>query len=401
MKSIVIVSAGIMQVPAIKKAKELGLNVICTDKNPNAVGFEYCDLSVPIDSKDIKGHIDFVTKNKDIYNIKGAFAGSDVATTVAAINSVLNIKAISLETAERSNNKWLMKQSWLRDKVATPNSIHVTTLNEAEKAVKIIGVPCMVKSVDNAASRGSKLIVNINELAKAFESACEYSRTKTALVEEYISGKEYSVESIIIKGEVHIISVAERHFAFLPYHIETAHIDPVDINDKQYNSIKNLVSSAAKSLGIDVGPAKSDIIEDSSGFKILEMPARLSGGFHSQYTTPISTGMEPIKAVMQLAVGEEVDLNFITPQRKKYSMCAGIFPRPGKLISIQGLEEAKVSKGVKEIICTKGPGDFITEYKDNGDRFFWIITDGATREEAVNSFELAKSKIKFIIESDK
>ncbi len=217
-------------------------------------------------------------------------------------------------------------------------------------------------------------------------------------MEEYVSGKEYSVESIIVNGDVKIISIAERHFDFLPYHIEIAHIDPVDVSDEQYNAIKNLVSSAAKSLGIDVGPAKSDIIADASGFKILEMPARLSGGFHSQYTTPISTGMEPIKAVMQLAIGDEIDSNFITPARKRYSMCAGIFPKPGKLISIEGLEEARIVKGVEEIICTKGPGDLITEYKDNGDRFFWIITEGASRAEAINSFELAKSKINFLIE---
>jgi len=401
MKSILIVSAGIMQVPAIKKAKELGLNVICTDKNPNAVGFKYCDVSIPIDSKDIKGHIDFVNKNKDTYNIKGAFAGSDVAITVAAINEVLNVKTISTEVAKRSNNKWLMKQSWLRDKVATPNSIHVTTLEEAIKAVKLIGLPCMVKSVDNAASRGSKLIIDINELEEAFKCACEYSRTKTALIEEYVSGKEYSVESILINGDVKIISIAERHFAFLPYHIEVAHIDPIDVSEDKFIAIKNLVAHAAKSLGIYVGPAKSDIIEDASGFKILEMPARLSGGFHSQYTTPISSGMEPIKAVMQLAIGEEVSKQYITPQRKRYSMCAGIFPGPGKLVAIEGLQDAQNLEGVKEIICTKGPDDIITEYRDNGDRFFWVITEGSTRDEAISNFELAKSKIKFVVESNK
>ena len=401
MKSIIIVSAGIMQIPAIKKAKELGLNVICTDKNPNAVGFEYCDLSMPIDSKDIKGHIDYVDKHKDIYNIKGAFVGSDVATTVAAINSVLSVKAISLEVAERSNNKWLMKQCWLRDNVSTPNSIHVTNIDEAIKAANEIGLPYMVKSVDNAASRGCKLIESSVDLEKAFENACKHSRTNTALIEEYVSGKEYSVESIIVKGVVNIISIAERHFDFLPYNIEIAHIDPVNLSDEQYNAIRDLVSSAAKSLGIDHGPAKSDIITDSSGFKILEMPARLSGGFHSQYTTPISSGMEPIKAVMQLAIDEEINSNYIKPQRKRYSMCAGIFPKPGKLISIEGLQNAQNSDGVKEIICTKKLGDFITEYRDNGDRFFWVITEGETRDAAIRNFELAKAKIKFIVETKK
>lgn len=397
MKSILIVSAGIMQIPAIKKAKEMGLFVICTDKNPEAVGFKFCDLSANIDSKDIEGHLKFVKENKRKYNIKGAFAGSDVAVTVAAINEILDVESISVEVAERSNNKWMMKQRWLKDQVATPNSIHVQTLEEAEKGVAVIGLPCMVKSVDNAASRGSQLIKLSDELPEAFKSACNYSRTGTALIEEYITGREYSVESIIIKGEVHIISIAERHFGFLPFHIETAHIDPVVVSEEKYNAIKKLVVDAAKSLGIQTGPAKSDIIEDEKGFKIIEMPARLSGGFHSQYTTPLSTGMEPIKAILQMTVGDEVNMEFITPQKIGYSMCAGIFPDPGVIFSINGIEEAKKIKGVEEIICTKGPGDTITRYVDNGNRFFWIITSGNSREEVLEIFDKAKAVIKINI----
>jgi biotin carboxylase len=397
-KGILIVSAGIMQIPAIKKARELGYFVIATDRNPEAVGFKLADISIAIDSKDINGHIEFVKKHKGEYNICGAFAGSDVAVTVAAINKFLGVEAVSIEAAERSNNKWLMKQAWMKDGVASPASIHVTTLAEAEAALQRAGLPCMVKSVDNAASRGSKMIKTADELPEAFKSACTYSRTGTALIEQYITGREYSVESIIIKGELHIVSIAERHFGFLPYHIETAHIDPVVVTSQQYDEIKSLVSKAAVSLGITTGPAKSDLIEDQEGFKILEMPARLSGGFHSQYTTPLSTGMEPIKAVLQLAVGDEVNMKYITPVHNGYSMCAGLFPGPGKIKLVEGIEEARRLPGVHEIICIKGSGDTISEYIHNGNRFFWIITAGKSRDEVIETFEKAKSLIKFNLE---
>lgn len=216
MKSVIIVSAGIMQIPAILKAKELGLHVICTDKNEDAVGFKYSDVGVVIDAKDIKGHLKFVQENKEKYNIRGAFAGSDVAVTVAAINEILEVDSISPTVAEKSNNKWKMKEQWLKDGVETPNSIHVKTIEEAENAVNEIGLPCMVKSVDNAASRGSQLIKTQLELNYAFTNACQHSRTGTALIEEYITGKEYSVEAIILHDEVHIVSIAERFLGFFP-----------------------------------------------------------------------------------------------------------------------------------------------------------------------------------------
>lgn len=170
------------------------------------------------------------------------------------------------------------------------------------------------------------------------------------------------------------------------------------MSKERFQEIKKLVTKASKSLGIHIGPAKSDLIEDENGFQILEMPARLSGGFHSQYTTPLGTGMDPIKLVLQMAVGDDINLDFIKPVRNGYSMCAGVFPKAGKILSIEGIDDALKIDGVDEIICTKGPGDLIENYLDNGKRFFWIITSGDTRESVIQKFETAKSLIRFNID---
>jgi hypothetical protein len=98
-----------------------------------------------------------------------------------------------------------------------------------------------------------------------------------------------------------------------------------------------------------------------------------------------------------MTIGDNLNMEYITPQKNGYSMCAGLFPGPGIIVSIDGIEEAKKIKGVEEILCTKGPGDTITQYIDNGNRFFWIITSGNSREEVIEIFEEAKAIIKFNI----
>ena len=128
-KSIIIVSAGIMQIPAIIKAKNLGYHVIATDKNPNAAGFQYCDYPVLIDSKDISGHLDFVQKYKRVFNICGAFAASDVAVTVAAMTNELGLPGISNDVAQRSHNKALMKSKWLEDGIPTPFGVQIKSID--------------------------------------------------------------------------------------------------------------------------------------------------------------------------------------------------------------------------------------------------------------------------------
>ena len=394
-KAIIIVGAGVMQVPAIKIAKKMGLTVIATDRNPDAVGFQYCDHKVILDTKDAAGHIRFALENAKSLNIKGAFAGSDCAVTVSAVTNALKLPGIPLDVAKRSNNKALMKERWIRDKVPTPFGQEVTTTNEAKSILKHIGFPAMIKAVDNAASRGSMKIMSLDQLDDAIVNAKEASMTGTAVVEEYITGSEQSVETIIWNGRHFHVGMADRVFAYHPYHIETAHIDPSILTTDVQKRIYDTVDAAADSLGINFGPAKADMIWTPKGPMIIEMPARLSGGFHSQYTTPLSSGKNPIRAVMEIALGYDLDETLIQATKPLTSICAGIFPPKGTLKAIHGVEEAKDIKGVKELIITKEPGDMIENYLDNGNRFCWVIVVGKSKENAFEIIKKVENTIKF------
>jgi biotin carboxylase len=393
--AIIIVSAGLMQVPAIKAARELGLFTIATDRDGAAPGFEFCDHKVVLDSKDVAGHVDFASANREKFNIKGAFAGSDVAITVAAITSELGLPGIAPEVAARSNNKALMKERWIRDGIPTPFGAEASTLKEASEALARVGFPAIVKAVDNAASRGSVKIESAAELAPALESAKAASRSNTAIVEQYVLGAEQSVETIVWQGRHHHVGMADRQFGYHPFHIETAHFDPSGLPRERQDEIYAVVDAAADSLGIDFGPAKADMILTRDGPMILEMPARLSGGFHSQYTTPLSSGKSPIKAVLELAVGRPLDERHLHQDRNLVAVCSGIFPPPGLIVSVRGVDEAKAIPGVREVFVTRGPGQRIEPYKDNGNRVCWVITVGSDRGEALANFEAAKALIRF------
>ena len=394
MKSIIIVGAGIMQIPAIKIAKEMGLKVIATDMNPLAEGFQYVDIPVVLNTKDVEGHIKFAIENHTKYNIVGAFAGADVAITVAGITNALNLPGIPMDVAIRSNNKSLMKKRWLEDGIPTPFAIEINNKEEAIEALdKLNGFPVMIKAVDSAASRGCKKIKNMNELDGAISEAKEKSSTKTALIEDFVVGDEQSVETIVYDGIPYHCGIADRHFGFDPYSIEVGHTNPTKLSNHTQNEIYDVVDRAAKSLGINFGPAKADIILTDDGPKILEMPARLSGGFHSQYTTTLSTGMNPIRAVLNLAIGNPIPMDDITPKFNKVSICKAIFPNPGKIVKINGIEKAKRINGVAQIIMMVKEGDIITEYKNCAQRICYIITVGDTHEEANEIFESASRTI--------
>lgn len=388
-KSIMILGAGIMQIPAILKAKDMGLFVIASDKNKDAPGFKYADYALILDIKDAKGHVSFALANRERFNISGVFAGADVAVTAAFISEALGLPGIPVEVAVRSNNKWLMKQRWLKDGIATPYAEEVATLEEARKAVKKVGLPCMVKAIDNAASRGSRRIDFESELEEALIDAKKHSTTNTALIEEYVEGYEQSVEMIVDKGVHHRFGIVDRHFGFQPFPIEIGHTNPSKLDNAAQDKLYKLVEDAARSLGIEWGPYKADTIMTDKGPMILELPARLSGGFHSQYTTPLATGLEPQRAALALAAGMEIPDDSVTRSKEEVTVCKAIFPEPGVVIKISGIDEAKKLPGVNEIFVMVTEGETIAPYKNCANRVCYIIASGKDFKEAEENWERA------------
>lgn len=396
--AILVVGAGVMQIPALQRARALGYYVVASDRNPEAPGFSFADERLVLDIKDVEGHVAWAIARAQAVNLKGAFAGADVAVTVANVCQALSLPGISVEVAQRSNNKAQMKQRWLRDKIPTPWSTEVATLAEARKVLAHVRFPLMVKAVDAAASRGSIRIDSPEQLPAAFSAACATSRTGTAIIEEFVVGREQSVETIVWQGQHHHVSFADRHFGFAPYAIETAHVDSTNLDAETQERIRDVVDAAAESLGIDFGPAKADMILTEKGPMILEMPARLSGGFHSQYTTPLSSGKDPISAVMKMAMGEALDTELLLEKWSRKSICAGIFPEPGTICAISGVDEALALPGIEQVVVTKSVGEKIEPYIDNAKRCCWVIAVADDEQQAWSRIEEARRLIRFDVE---
>jgi biotin carboxylase len=393
-KAVMILGAGVMQIPMIRKAKEMGLFVIASDRCADAAGFREADYPLTLDIKSAWAHAEWASRNKERFNISGVVAGADVAITAAAVSNALSLPGIPIETAEMSNNKSLMKKRWLADGIPTPWAEEVRSLQEARTALKKTGLPCMVKAIDNAASRGSRRIDSIEELEDALVDAKEHSTTGTALIEEFVEGPEQSVELIVWKGTHYRFGIVDRHFGFGPFPIETGHTNPSALTPAVQEGLYEVVQAAASSLGIDFGPYKADTIMTKKGPMVLELPARLSGGFHSQFTTPSATGLEPQKMALAIATGLEVKAEYYTPAKDRVTICKAVFPDPGVIRLIRGVDAARALPGVEEIFMMVGEGDVIPAYRNCGHRVCYIIASGKNRTEAELNWQRAANTVR-------
>lgn len=380
-ESLLIVGGGILQIPAVKRAKELGYFTIVTDKNPDAPAFSVCDEKIILSSKDIEGHEFLAKKLYETKNLVGVYTqGTDVEYTVSRAANCVNLPGINIESAKHCNNKIEMRKIFLEKNVDGAHFFAAKTIDDAHEGVKMIGIPCVLKPADNSASRGVTILRSSNEIDNAFHEAINFCfHEKTVIIEEFLDGQEYSVDTIVWDGIVYPCGISDRVFLQSNNYAvqsgsQTPSLLPTKIQDQMYQ----LMQKAATALEVDKGAFKGDLVLVNNTPRIIEVTARTSGGFDSQYRKPYSFGIDLMKATIDIAVGKKLDFRDIVPRWFKWSKTFSVFPEPGKIIKIDGIEETKQISGVKDIFITSKSGDVIPTYTHSASRVNFINIVGDT-----------------------
>ena len=256
-----------------------------------------------------------------------------------------------------------------------------------------IGLPLIVKPRDSSGSRGTVKVEAEEELAAAVADAARWSSDGVALLEQLLTGPEQSVDTLVADGRHWRCNIVDRPFAGGRFAIEIGHDNPTTLDPGQQEELYALVERTARAVGIDVGAAKADTMWTADGPVVLEMTARLSGGFHCQYTSPLAYGTNDIKAAMDLALGRPLDPADVTPRWHRHAICRSLFPAPGRILAVDGVAEALALPGVEEVLSRMGPGDVIEPYRTCVDRPCFVITAGDTRAAALAAMDAAERAI--------
>ncbi|MBI9098976.1 MAG: ATP-grasp domain-containing protein [Spirochaetaceae bacterium] len=387
-----ILGAGIMQVPAIRIAKEEGWTVICADGNKEAPAVGDVDRFLHIDLKDLSGLEDAAREIKDKEGLNGVFtAGTDFSASVAWIAERLGLPGISYQTALNATDKIRMRSCFKNHGVSSPDFVELSGEMDFEREVASLNFPLVVKPVDSMGARGVIRIDDLSQLEGAVDNAISHSRTDRAIVEEFISGEEYSVDALVNKGDITIYGLAIRHIFFPPCFIEMGHTMPADLDTEKQKEIENEFKKGIEALGIDNGAAKGDIIYSGTGPVIGEIAARLSGGYMSGWTFPKASMIESTKGAMYIAMGLNPQ-----PYDGTYENTAAeraFLSIPGKAKSIENIEEAYSTEFVHDLFLRVEEGDNVEFPMNNVEKCGNIISVHKIRNKAVESAETACAKV--------
>lgn len=398
-KKLMILGASILQLPAIEKAKEMGLDVVVVDMNPDAVGFK-----VPGIEKEIISTIDIqavicAAKSHKIDGIM-TLATDMPMRTVASVAKEMNLIGIDEETALKATNKAEMRKALQLNNVPIPKFYVVSNKDEYKEVVKQFDVPFIVKPADSSGSRGIfevKDIHNDDLIIEAYDYCHPFSKVGDVVVEEYMEGPEVSVETLTVNGECHVIQITDKLTTGAPHYVEMGHSQPTMLSKEIAEQISKVAKAANKAIGIKNGPSHTEIIVTKEGPKIVELGARLGGDNITTHLVPLSTGVNMVECCIKIALGEIPDI------KKKWNKGSAIRyfnQKPGCIKFIDGIEEAKKVPGIKQISIVHEVGENITEVTSSGSRIGFVIAQGVNVNDAIKFCENALKRINIKIEEN-
>lgn len=389
-----ILGASILQLPAIEKGIEMGLEVIAVDMNPAAVGFGVNGVVKEIISTIDTPAILEAAKRHRIDGIM-TLASDMPMQSVAVVCHELGLVGISEETALKATNKAFMRDALRLAGVPIPLYYRVNgkeAFVEAVENVRKAGYQCIVKPADNSGSRGVDLLSTEGNLDKAYEYTATYSRSGEIVVEEYMEGSEVSVETLAVDGNIHVIQITDKLTTGAPYFVEMGHSQPSKHDDVTKERIEEVAVSANKAIGIMNGPSHTEIKITKDGPKIVELGARLGGDCITTHLVPLSTGVDMVEASIKIALGEKPDV------QKKWDQGSAIRyfeTGEGIIKDIKGVEVANSNPNIVQISVVHGIGSRIERIRSSLDRAGFVITKGKTVAEAIDTAEYAVKRITF------
>lgn len=389
-KKALVLAGGFPQIQLIHELKSRGYFVVLADWNDDPVAKDYCDLFYKESTLNVEGIKTIAINEKVDFII--TVCTDQALLTVAKISEDLGLPCyLDYKTALNVTNKQYMKAMFVKHNIPTAKHKILDELHLSD--VQGFRYPIITKPVDCNSSKGVKKAFNFIDLEKFFYEAKKMSRTNTAIIEEYIDGPEVSVDVYVQDGKAIVLS--------------TSNSEKIKDDDKfvifrsiypAYPSIlekiKIIAQRIADAFQINNSPMLIQLLVHGNDAYVIEFSARTGGGVKYLLVKEIS-GFDVIKAVVDLTEGKRPKVALIKPDFN-YLTNEFIYCKEGTFDHLEGFEELKKNKIVKDYYLFKTRGACFNSIMNSGDRIAGFTLIGDTPQEMAYKHNATNSSFKVI-----
>lgn len=373
-KAILIFGVGELQLSIINRANAMGLFTVGIDPCEEACAKNACQAFEIVGGQDYEGTLAVAKK----YNISAVVTAATDKPLVmmARIAKELNLPFYSVETAQWSTDKYQMKQRFIEGRVPCAQGRLVHSASEA----KDFFFPVICKPRDNSGSRGVKLCSDANELQECIDEALDNSKLDTVLVEEFIEGREFSIETLHYDGKSDVIQFTEKKTTAFPYNVELGHKQPANLTDNERQQIRDIISNIAACMHFENCPSHTELKVNERGIFVIETSPRLGGDYITSTLTPLSTGINLEEQLLHIALGEKVDT--ITGRVNKASAVCFFSLPEGTVTAIdEHISEVVSWPNIYSFSLKLKVGDKVNQITSSLNRYGQFVVTGKDRKE--------------------
>ncbi|MCW8385498.1 ATP-grasp domain-containing protein [Legionella pneumophila serogroup 1] len=306
----------------------------------------------------------------------------------ALIAEQLNIKGNAVFPVEHTRDKFKMRRLLESHQLDSIAYQRCTTLEDVAVFYKQIKAPFILKPIHGAGSLGVCYVNSLENIPNAWNWAIQHGNQEL-IAEEYLLGKEYSVESLSLDGQHRVIAITEKLTTGFPHFIELGHHSPAYLTPEIQQKIQQLILHFLEIIQHQNGPAHTEIKVHQDEIKIIESQTRM-GGDQIWELTELTTGVDVISETVFHLLG----LSQNTKTKKANAAAVSFFAREfEEILDINGLEFARNVPGIIRIDCTLKKGQKLGKLSSSLSRQGYILGTGSSIDEAISSVSFAMEHV--------
>jgi len=385
-KHILILGAGVYQVPLIRRAVDSGYNVTVASYGDNYPGMKIAHNIWKVDTRNREALLKLAKKNKiDAVTT----TGTDVAVpTIGYLNEKLGLPGISFETALLTNNKILMQRRFKKAGVPAARFFECMTFDDVKAHAKKMDLPVIIKAPNSSGSRGVTVVTSEHDLEKAFLAAKSIALDEAVLMEELLVGEEFGAQAVVVDGNIRAFFCHNDTVTAPPVTVPVGHSCPSQLSQNVQTEAQDVSARAIGALGVTNAVCNCDLIFTNQGVCILEIGARV-GATGIPEIIHLHYGIDLYEFALFFALGKKP----VIPSLKGPASAIRIVesPRTGKLLRCFVPEEIMRRKGVVQINLDYPVGSQVRKFCVGPDRIGSVVV---TSEDVNTAEQFAENIIK-------
>ncbi|WP_234495015.1 ATP-grasp domain-containing protein [Vibrio maritimus] len=313
MSNYIVVGGSDLQKDFIEKVKANGFVTHVVDYDESCIGSQIADHFHCLSIDDLEGVLRLAQKLDAVgISTVATEQGNITANYVAEkLNLIGNGFDVSLNTTDKSRMKQVIAAHGLKSPMAE------VVLSKEQLSSLEVSFPVIVKASDRSAGRGVALANNREELENFYDESYSVSFNKKVLVEEYVDGPQYSLETISSKGQHQLVAITEMGFSGPPHFVETTHRLPAPVSPKDAERLKGFALDCLNAFDIQYGACHIEVRLVNGAPTLIEIASRMGGWRHWMIESALS--VDYLQLILDSSLGKPVVFNAMDSGKVSYS----------------------------------------------------------------------------------